>query len=204
MSPRRSRRRVPHIPWGTPPWKPAPPVNYKMTMNGAGSHMANLAFEIGDTVVHPQYGVGQVEKLEEREFERGQMRRYYEISMSAGSTIWVPVDRTGMALRKVARKSEMARCREILKSDPMSLTEDGRIRQADLVARLQGGTIAAQCEVVRDLSAFVSHKPSYGTISGLLTAIQGALYQEWAVVEGITVPEATAEISALLQGPARS
>jgi CarD family transcriptional regulator len=166
--------------------------------------MTGLTFHIGDTVVHPQHGVGHVAKLEDREFERGQIRRYYEVSMSGGSIVWVPVDQTETALRRVASRSEVARCREILKSRPLPLTQDGRIRQSDLVARLKRCTIAAQCEVVRDLAAFVSHKPAYGTITGFLEAIQSALYQEWAVVEGISLMEATAEIGSLLQRPAQS
>lgn len=166
--------------------------------------MANLMFNIGDTVVHPQHGVGHVVKMEDREFERGKSRRYYEISMPASVIIWVPVDLADSALRGVARKSEIARCREILMSHPIPLTQDGRVRQSDLVARLKHCTIAAQCEVVRDLSAFVSHKPAYGTITGFLEAILGALYQEWAVVEGISVLEATVEIGSLLQRPTQS
>lgn len=173
-----------------------------ITINVAISRMTNLTFNIGETVVHPQHGVGRVAKLEDREFERGKSRTYYEISMPSGSTVWVPVDRADTALRKVARKSELARCREILRAHPLPLTQDGRIRQSDLVARLKGCTIAAQCEVVRDLSAFVSHKPAYGTITGFLEAIQGTLYQEWAVVEGISIFEATSEINSLLEKPA--
>ena len=163
--------------------------------------MANLTFNIGDTVVHPQYGVGHVVKMEDRAFERGKSRRYYEVSMSGGSTIWVPVEREDSALRKVARKSDIVRCREILRSHPLPLTHDGRVRQSELVARLKHRTIAAQCEVVRDLSAFVSHKPAYGTITGFLEAIQGALYQEWAVVEEMSILDATVEVSSLLQRP---
>lgn len=164
--------------------------------------MAHLTFDIGDTVVHPQYGVGHIAKLEEREFERGMIDRYYEVSIPGGSILWVPVDRASSSLRRVARKSELARCREILKSHPLPLTQDGRVRQSELVSRLNHCTIAAQCEVVRDLSAFVSHKPAYGTITGFLEAIRGALYQEWAVVEGISVFDATSEINALLERPA--
>jgi RNA polymerase-interacting CarD/CdnL/TRCF family regulator len=164
--------------------------------------MAPITFEIGDTVVHPQYGVGHITTRTNREFERGKIRTYYEISMPEGSIIWVPVDRANSGLRKLAPQSEIAHCRQILRSHPLSLTQDGRIRQADLVEHLRRCTIAAQCEVVRDLSAFVAHKPSYGTITGFLDAIRGALCQEWAVVEGISVTEATAEISALLEASA--
>ncbi len=166
---------------------------------GAINKVARSLFEIGDTVVHPQYGVGQVVKLEDREFERGHTRRYYEISIPGGSTVWVPVDLPNSGLRSLAHKSELVHCREILQAHPLPLTEDGRIRQSELVARLKQGTIAVQCEIVRDLSAFVAHKPAYGTISAFLEALLRVLCQEWAIVQGITVPEAMAEITSLLE-----
>lgn len=161
--------------------------------------MSNLTFEIGERVVHPQYGVGQIVKLEDREFERGDTRRYYEIHIPGGSTVWVPVDLSNSGLRKLASKSALYRCREILKSQPLPLTDDGRIRQSALVDHLRKGTIAAQCEVVRDVSAFVAHKSAYGTITTFLEAALRVLCQEWAMVEGITIPEAMSEISSLLQ-----
>jgi CarD family transcriptional regulator len=161
--------------------------------------MTKLSFNIGETVVHPQHGVGHIAKLENREFERGQILKYYEVSMPGGSIIWVPVDKANSGLRKLAPRSEIARCREILKSQPLPLTQDGRVRQSDLVERLRHCTIAAQCEVVRDLSAFVSHKPAYGTITSFLEAILSALSQEWAEIEGISVLEAHAEINSLLE-----
>lgn len=158
-------------------------------------------FDIGDQVVHPQHGVGQIVKLEDREFERGDIRRYYEIDIPGGSTVWVPVDRSDSGLRRLAHQSELARCREILKSRASPLMEDGRVRQSALVAHLKQGTIAAQCEVVRDLFAFVAHKPAYGTITAFLEAMLRVLCQEWALVEGVTISEATAEIHALLEKP---
>ena len=156
-------------------------------------------FEIGEQVVHPQHGVGQIVRLEDREFERGDSRTYYEIQIPGGSTVWVPIDLSNSGLRKLANKSDLVRCREILKAPPLPLTEDGRVRQATLVAHLKQGTIAAQCEVVRDLSAFVAHKPAYGTITGFLEAMLRVLCQEWAIIEEITASEALFEISALLE-----
>lgn len=158
-----------------------------------------VAFEIGDRVVHPQHGVGYIVKLENREFQPGSSQRYYEVSIPGGSTVWVPVDLPNSGLRNLATRMEIAKCRSILQSQPMRLTDDGRIRQSELVARLKQGTIAAQCEVVRDLAAFVSHKPAYGTIPALLEAIRGVLSQEWAAVEGITLADAAFEINSLLE-----
>lgn len=163
--------------------------------------MAALTFEIGERVVHPQHGVGDIVKLEDREFERGKIHRYYEISIPGGSIVWVPVDMSDSGLRRLANKSELARCREILASKPMPVTEDGRVRQSELVARLKQGTIAVQCEVVRDLSAFVAHKSAYGTITVFLEATLRVLCQEWALVEGISTAEAAVQISLLLEKP---
>ena len=157
-----------------------------------------MKLEIGDRVVHPQYGVGHVAKLEEREFEPGLMRRYYEISIP-GSTLWVPLDQPTFGLRKLAVRSEIDRCRQILSSRPLPLTEDSRLRQSDLSVRLKAGTIVAHCEVVRDLSAYGAHKPISGTIAAFLRVTQDVLCQEWAIVEGITLGEANVEISLLLE-----
>ena len=153
-----------------------------ITSGAAINLVARLMFEIGETVVHPRYGVGQVVKLEDREFERGVIQQYYEISIPGGSTVWVPVDERDSGLRKLADRSEIVHCRKILESRPTPLTADGRFRQSELMAYLKQGTIAAHCEVVRDLSAFVAHKPSYGTITAFLEAAQNVLCQEWALV----------------------
>lgn len=168
-------------------------------IGGASSGSALLMFQIGDQVVHPQHGVGQVVRLEDREFERGDIRKYYEIHIPGGSTVWVPVDLSNSGLRRLAFKSELNRCREILKSPPLPLAEDGRLRQSTLVTHLRQGTIVAQCEVVRDLSAFVAHKPSYGAITAFLESMLRVLCQEWAIVEGITMLEATSEVHSLLE-----
>lgn len=157
-----------------------------------------MDLRIGDRVVHPQYGVGQVVKLEEREFEPGVMRQYYEISIP-GSTLWVPQDQSTFGLRKLTVKSEIDTCRQVLSSRPVPLTEDSRLRQAELSARLKKGTIVAHCEVVRDLAAYGAHKPISGTIAALLRGAQDVLCQEWAAVEEISLAEATAEISSLLE-----
>jgi len=61
-----------------------------------------MTFKVGDTVVHPQHGVGQVVNLENREFEPGMIRGYYEVSIQGGGTIWVPQEPPSFGLRKLA------------------------------------------------------------------------------------------------------
>jgi len=159
-----------------------------------------MMFNVGDRVVHPQHGVGHVVKLENRDFESGMMRRYYEISIaSAGSTLWVPLDPPSFGLRKLAKRSEIDNCRAILSSRPSPLIDDARSRQSNLAERLKQGTIRVQCEVVRDLYAFGEHKSLYGTMAGFFRQTQSVLCEEWALVEGMTLAEAAHEINLLLE-----
>jgi len=158
-----------------------------------------MTFKIGDRVVHPQHGVGQVVKQEDREFEPGVVRGYYEITIPGGSTLWAPVDLKSSGLRKLAKRSEIANCRKILESRPSPLMADARLRQADLADRLKLGTLRSQCEVVRDLYAHGEHKSLYGTIANFFRTAQTVLCQEWSIVEGVTVSEAMQEVNALLE-----
>ena len=156
-------------------------------------------FDIGDQVVHPQHGVGEVVKLEDREFGSGVARRYYEVSIpSAGSLLWVPLEPPAYGLRKLADRSEIELCRKVLAALPVPLTDHPRTRQAALAERLKTGTILVQCEVVRDLYAFGEHKSLYGSMAGFFRQTQNVLCEEWAVVEGITLDEAFNEVNALL------
>jgi len=156
-----------------------------------------MAFEIGDQVVHPQHGVGHVVSLAEREFEPGVTRQYYEIFIS-GSTLWVSLDLPTLGLRKLTGKRQIARCREILASPPAPLDEDPRLRQSNLLARLKLGTIVAQCEVVRDLTAYCARKPMNTSIVSFLRMAQEVLAQEWAIVEDVPLADAVFEIGSLL------
>lgn len=159
---------------------------------------AILEFKIGERVVHPQHGVGQVVRVDERQFEPGAKLRYYEVSIP-GSTVWVPMDLSISGLRRLTVRGEITRCRKILESLPSPLTEDARFRQTELANRLKQGTIRTQCEVVRDLYAYGEHRSLNGTIGVFYKAARDSLCQEWAAVEGVSLAEATQEIDGLLE-----
>jgi len=154
-------------------------------------------FNIGDRVVHPQQGVGYVAKLEEKQFEPNKPRMYYVI-LIPDTTVWVPVDLLTSGLRKLSVRSELDQCRQVLQSAPHPLTPD-RGLLASLIGHINQGTLVAHCEVVRDLTAFGWHKPLYGAMAEFQRVILNVLSQEWAVVEGLSVVEASLEISVLLK-----
>lgn len=157
-----------------------------------------MVFKIGDYVVHPHHGVGQVVALAEREFTPGSSQPYYEVTIP-GASLWIPMDLSISGLRKLALKSEINQCRRILELSPSPLSQDARNRRSEQAARLKQGTLQAQCEVVRDLYAFGEHKSMIGTIGTFYHAVREVLCQEWAFVEGITRAQALQEIDHLLE-----
>jgi RNA polymerase-interacting CarD/CdnL/TRCF family regulator len=156
-----------------------------------------MSFKVGDRVIHPRHGLGQVTNLAVKQFVEGEKRPFYEISFP-GSTLWVPFNLSTSGIRKLTVKSEIASCRRLLKAPPSPLNADPRLRQMDLVNHLKDGTLTAHCEVVRDLTANGWQKPLSGAMAAFLKATRDVLCQEWAAVEGVSLAEAASEIESLL------
>ena len=157
-----------------------------------------MSFKVGDQVVHPRHGLGQVTKLAVKQFVEGEKRPFYEIAFP-GSTLWVPLSLSTSGVRKLSVKSEIAKCRRLLMAPAEPLNDDFRLRQLELNDHLKEGTLTARCEVVRDLTTYGWHKPLNGAIAAFLQTTLEVLCQEWAAVEEITLTEASIEIQSLLE-----
>jgi CarD family transcriptional regulator len=156
-----------------------------------------MSFNIGDWVVHPQHGMGQVTGLERKEFAQA-AQLYYEIAIAQG-TVWVPVEAPPAGLRKLTAKDELPLYRTVLLSAPVPLNNDYHQRRQELRERLKQGTFQVKCEVVRDLTAHGWLKRLSEIDASLLRSARDALCQEWAEAEAITMAEAIVEVDALLR-----
>ena len=161
-----------------------------------------MQFKIGDVVVHPAYGIGQIVKIKEKQFsKKGTARLYYQITMPDRNIIWTPVeDQVSNGLRLVTAKRDLDQYRDLLKSPPVSLNNDHPQRQRlELISRLKQGSFQVTCEVVRDLTLSDWQKPLGITNKTILRQTQQRLYQEWASAADVSVAEATKEVDTLLQ-----
>ena len=160
-----------------------------------------MQFEVGDVVVHPAYGIGQIVKIEKKQFSRKSAARpYYQITMPNHHTIWTPVEaQVANGLRLVTAKSDLDQYRNLLKSRPVLLEKNHHQRHLELVSRLKQGSFRVTCQVVRNLTLSDRQKPLGVTNKTILRKTQQKLYQEWATAADITVAEATKEIDTLLQ-----
>ena len=157
-----------------------------------------MDFKIGDYVVHPAYGVGQIDRLEERRFTGADARLYYKIDIANG-TVWVPVQADQpIRLRPVTTRVELARYRKLLTKQPSPLNPDHRERQHELTERLRSGSFKIICEVVRDLTGRSWEKSLNEADASALRKAREALCQEWAASKGISQTDADHEVEALL------
>jgi CarD family transcriptional regulator len=157
-----------------------------------------MSFKIGDLVVHPAYGIGQIVNIEEKRFSEPETRQFYKVVLPK-RTVWIPVAAPGATgLRPVTIKSELNQYRNLLKSPPSFLEKNHHRRHLALVSRLQEGSFQGVCEVVRDLTAWGWRKPLGQSDTALLQKARDSLYREWATAAGVSTTEAIKEIDSLL------
>ena len=158
-----------------------------------------MEFRSGDDVVHPNYGVGNIVRLEERELASSGMRWYYVLAIGT-ATVWMPVHADGSTtLRAVTRKQDLEQYRTVLSSRPTVLDRDYKKRRLDLSERLTHSSFRVMCEIVRDLTALGWDRPTGETDATLLKKIRDNLWREWAVATGQSDQEAIQEVEALLR-----
>jgi RNA polymerase-interacting CarD/CdnL/TRCF family regulator len=158
-----------------------------------------MEFKIGDDVVHPNYGVGSIVRLEERELATSGMRWYYVLAIGT-ATVWMPVQADGSTtLRAVTRKQDLEQYRTVLSSRPTVLDRDYRQRHLDLIERLAHSSFRVICEIVRDLTALGWDRPTGETDATLLKKVRANLWQEWAAATGQPDQEAIQEVESLLR-----
>lgn len=158
-----------------------------------------MQFKIGDGVVHPTHGTGQIVNIEKRQFSEKTPRLYYEVTLPKLITLWIPVEaQLTSGLRAVTARNELDHYRNLLRSPSVPLTVNHQQRRLELASRLKPGSFQGMCEVVRDLTVSGWHKPLGLSDTATLQKTRQSLYLEWAASASVPLIEAIKEIDALL------
>jgi RNA polymerase-interacting CarD/CdnL/TRCF family regulator len=81
-----------------------------------------MQFKIGDRVIHPVHGPGQIVNVKEKEFSDKKTRLYYEVALPKRVTLWVPVETEKAGkLRLETVRSELNQPSDLSKIAPVSL-----------------------------------------------------------------------------------
>jgi CarD family transcriptional regulator len=157
-----------------------------------------MSYQVDETVVLSGHGLGRIAGLVTKSFGSAERQQYYEV-VTGRSTVWVAVETAdARGLRPLTSRAELGRYRDLLRSRPVPLISDYQKRRHELHSRQRLGTFQAICELVRDLSARNSQAALNDVDNTLLHQAQAGLCEEWAVVDGVSLPQANSEVAALL------
>ncbi len=110
-------------------------------------------YSVGDKVVYPHHGAGNIVKIEQREV-LGQQRDYLTIQILHNDmTVMVPVENADRAgLRKVVGSDVIDEVLEVLHGDPTRMPKNWSRRYKHNRDKLKTGDIFEVAEVVRNLA----------------------------------------------------
>ena len=159
-----------------------------------------LNLEIGDLVVYPSYGVGQIEQFDTHKID-GDNHDFVMINFKQDKMkLRIPMEKTANSgLRKLSNKNRLAKALSVLGESP-SLKKDMWIKRAkEYEKNINSGDPVLIAEVVRDLHKNDDslEQQSYSERQIYLTALN-RLSNEYAAVENIDKKIAKKKLEDLL------
>ena len=159
----------------------------------------NLDLKIGEIVVYPKHGVGEIAKIES--LEVGSIKtQFYVVKMEQSKlTIRVPLDKQEeVGLRKISSKKIIEEVMEVLKLKPKIRRIMWSRRAQEYEAKIFSGDPIKISEVVRDLFRKSSQaEQSYSERQMFQVAIE-RLAREVAAVEKTDYFQSTEKIEQIL------
>ena len=160
----------------------------------------NLNLEIGDLVVYPTYGVGQIEQFDTHNID-GDDHDFVLINFKQDKMkLRIPMEKTANSgLRKLSNKNRLLKAFEVLEEVP-NLKKDMWIKRAkEYEKNINSGDPVLIAEVVRDLHKKddLLEQQSYSERQIYLTALN-RLSNEYAAVQSIDKKEAKRKLEEVL------
>lgn len=109
-------------------------------------------FKIGDKIVYPMHGVGEIEGIEKKVI-LGKRNEYYLITIiNNGMKVMIPVNNAKeIGIRSIIAKKDIKKVMTILSTEADSIEEDWKIRYQNNIDKVKSGSIYEVAEVARDL-----------------------------------------------------
>lgn len=154
-----------------------------------------MDFGVGEHVVHPAHGTGEIVKIEEQELATG-FSQYYVVSFpDKRLTVRIPLDRSeDLGLREIIGRKRVTEVMATLKELPESLPSDFKARRQLLENWINTGRPVKLAQAVRDLSWRRTEKRLNKADTELFDRAHRRLLQEMALALGQGIQETEARI----------
>jgi len=160
----------------------------------------NIEFKIGETVVYPKHGVGEIVKIESMEIANIKTIFYVVKMEQSKLTIRVPIDKQEeVGLRKISSKKIITEVFDVLKLKPKIRRIMWSRRAQEYDTKIFSGDPINIAEVVRDLfRKNTQAEQSYSERQMFQVAIE-RLAREVAAVEKTDYFQSTEKIESILR-----
>lgn len=156
-------------------------------------------FSVGDKVVYPSHGVGEILAIESQAVMDMKLEVYVISFPQDKMTLRVPVSRASSSgLRALASKSSVDAVYDILNGKPKRGNKMWSRRAQEYEAKINSGDIEAIAEVVRDLYKNVDNDRSYSERTIYESALN-RLASEIAILEKTSELASTEKLVELLK-----
>lgn len=159
---------------------------------------ASHIYAVEDWLAHTYYGIGQIKGIEVKDIS-GASVDYFRIQTS-DSTFWVPVDRMDSEkMRPVTTLEEFGLVIAILQRPPKAMSADHKVRKTHMEHVQEQNMPEEMARLMRDLRARQRDKGKYSLDeNNVVRTLKQRLADEWSVITGETIENATSNLDALL------
>lgn len=159
-----------------------------------------MQFSVGDKIMHPRYGAGQIMGEEHRELVVG-FKHYCVVKiLGTGATAYIPIRKMDeLGVRPIMSRAKIARVLDALGDEPSSLPQDYKARQEQIQEKIRTCLPMQIAEAVRDLTWHKQSAKLTKVDEDLLNQGRGLLAGEIALATDTELFDAQDAIDATLK-----
>ena len=156
-------------------------------------------FGIGDYIVYPMYGAGEIESIEEKDVD-GVLEGYYVINIPNGNLkIRIAVNKAdSIGLRAVSQKDTILSTIKSVSSIPVAAPNNWNQRYKLNMEKIKTGKLIEVAEVVRNLLLRENERGLSGAEKKMLNNAKQIILSEISYAQGIEKDKAEELMSAAL------
>ena len=163
-----------------------------------------LQYSVGDFIVYPSHGVGEVTDIQTFEIAEEKLEMYNVVFDKEKMTLKIPtIKAKEIGIRKVSSRNEMKKTLEILKGKAKIRRTMWSRRAQEYEAKINSGILTELTEVVRDLFRNSNQPEQSYSERQLYESARDRLAREVAVVEKTDDDNAVEKIEIILNDATR-
>ena len=177
--------------------KTAAPKSSKKS--SAAAKKADTDFTVGDYVVYPMHGVGEISAVQNQNILGKRTLCYILEIENSKMKVMIPVDSAKeRGIRPIIQKKDVKKVLDLLKKDEVDTEEDWKIRYQNNQNKIRSGSIYSVAEVCRNLYKRARDKELSPMERRLYELAYSLITSELALARSVSTEEASNLISEVL------